>query len=291
MADAEALRPIGIHAERVANPSDFREKAFVEQWQQKEVDTLDMLLRKPCDRKDPQAVGRYLDTNSCYKRPLGPVIERDRIIVETVIQWLGSNCGMSFLHGALKSIGGEVKWPPRPGTEIPEKDCLETPAPPLAGQPPQPVAWYDLINAVLYMQNGVCPSCGYLASAPLTNPDHRSRLECDSCGFYITRSEAIAIMAETAQIRKLSVTALEKWRAARDIKPSVEHTPPRPVTDRDKVISLLMELGVAARVHSSVNGNSAIVAVTCPSRQGQPGVVFEFDRGDHSFVGMFGESA
>ena len=31
--------------------------------------------------------------------------ERDRMIVATVIQWLGSNVGFSFLHETLKDFG------------------------------------------------------------------------------------------------------------------------------------------------------------------------------------------
>lgn len=33
---------------------------------------------------------------------------KERYIVATVIQWLGSNCGMSFLHEALKRSGYKI---------------------------------------------------------------------------------------------------------------------------------------------------------------------------------------
>jgi len=201
MADAEALRPIGIHAERVNNSSDFRERAFVEHWQTKEADTVELLMRKQCARDDPRAVGYFMDTNTRYMRPLGPTTHRDRVVAETVIQWLGSNCGMAFLQETLRSIGGDIKWPPRPGTAIPEKDSLETPTPHVKCTPAQ--------------------------SATVT-------------------------------------------------------------TDRDKVLALLQELSCGSYI--STSGNSQYVAVTSPAKQGQPGVVFEFDRIDLSFSGMYGEA-
>jgi len=34
--------------------------------------------------------------------------ERDRMIVATVIQWLGTNCGMSFLRQALSRFGEKI---------------------------------------------------------------------------------------------------------------------------------------------------------------------------------------
>ncbi len=36
---------------------------------------------------------------------LEEINKRDRKIVATVIQWLGSNCGISFLHEALRNCG------------------------------------------------------------------------------------------------------------------------------------------------------------------------------------------
>lgn len=36
------------------------------------------------------------------------ITDRDRMIVATVIQWLGSNCGMGFLHESLKRFGAHI---------------------------------------------------------------------------------------------------------------------------------------------------------------------------------------
>lgn len=33
---------------------------------------------------------------------------RDRYVVATIVQWLGSNCGMSFLHESLKRFGYKI---------------------------------------------------------------------------------------------------------------------------------------------------------------------------------------
>jgi len=43
-------------------------------------------------------------------KPLQIITSRDRLIVATVIQWLGSNCGMSFLHEALKRFNATVVY-------------------------------------------------------------------------------------------------------------------------------------------------------------------------------------
>jgi hypothetical protein len=44
-----------------------------------------------------------------YKRyPVGAITERDRNIAATLIQWLGSNVGMAFLHESLRRCGYDV---------------------------------------------------------------------------------------------------------------------------------------------------------------------------------------
>jgi hypothetical protein len=36
--------------------------------------------------------------------------DREKRIVATVIQWLGTNCGRSFLHEALKRCGAKIVY-------------------------------------------------------------------------------------------------------------------------------------------------------------------------------------
>ncbi len=46
---------------------------------------------------------------------------RDKFVAATVVQWLGSNCGMSFLHEALKPSGNEIhreRHPVSPGAQL-----------------------------------------------------------------------------------------------------------------------------------------------------------------------------
>ena len=101
----------GLHAWRLATQQDNpREVAFVEQWQCEHGhdtepphrDLLDELLQVPISLP---AVIRKPGT---ALHPIGPATERDRIVAATVVQWLGSNCGMSFLREALRRCGYRV---------------------------------------------------------------------------------------------------------------------------------------------------------------------------------------
>lgn len=108
------VRGIGLHAERIQNDGDFRELAFVQEWQLEQrrgFDFLDELLKKKCDKE--HAVGSWYGTDQYYCRPVGIPTERDSVIAETLIQWLGSNVGMCFVQSALRRVGGDVLWPPR----------------------------------------------------------------------------------------------------------------------------------------------------------------------------------
>lgn len=117
-ADERMFTPIGLNAHRLAsNRYNPREVAFVEQWQQEQerFDLLAGLLRVPCSGDDPE-VERMSIRTTCgpHKCPLGPPTERDRIVAETVVQWLGSNYGLSFLVEALERVGYTVGWPETP---------------------------------------------------------------------------------------------------------------------------------------------------------------------------------
>jgi len=106
-----------------------REIAFAEEWERQNVDRRgvdygfgilqDLFIQSPSgglnirwDRK-------------CRAR----ITKRDRFIVATVIQWLGSNVGMSFLHAALAKCGYRiVKIKPAASPTVPcstmFKECL-----------------------------------------------------------------------------------------------------------------------------------------------------------------------
>ena len=101
---------IGLHADRLAKDRDNpREVAFVRQWHHEHDgnDLLSELLRVSCDRNDPERQGGILGDplGYFYKYPLGKTTERDRIVAETVIQWLGSNVGLDFVRCSLRKCG------------------------------------------------------------------------------------------------------------------------------------------------------------------------------------------
>ena len=97
----------GLHADRLkpkrGNP---REVAFASHWalENNHRDVLRRLLEVPCPPNDPQCC-ILRGENGGWKLPLGFNTERDDQIAATVIQWLGSNVGFSFLQEALGKCG------------------------------------------------------------------------------------------------------------------------------------------------------------------------------------------
>lgn len=98
---------VGINTKRL--PHNPREKAFSEQWLQENAPVSGV----NCGHGILQDL--FIENNN----PLGTmsrgkVIEeissRDRMIVATVIQWLGSNCGMCFLNEALSRFGARIVY-------------------------------------------------------------------------------------------------------------------------------------------------------------------------------------
>lgn len=94
------------------NDSNLTERAFSEQWEKEHEwqNLLQLLVGVP---SGPIILGR---PGRRYPFVIGP---RDRTIVATVIQWLGSNCGMGFLETALKRAGYRLE---RTGEK---KDCTD----------------------------------------------------------------------------------------------------------------------------------------------------------------------
>ena len=93
----------GLHQYRFK--TDIAERIFAEEWEKKNTSeyfsdskpflngrgTLDYLLAE--DNNDPR----------------GEVSDRDREVAATVIQWLGSNVGMSFLNEVKEKLKKELK--------------------------------------------------------------------------------------------------------------------------------------------------------------------------------------
>lgn len=109
-------QPRGLNAYRLKPGRDNpRESAFAAQWKQENeyCDILRSLMRVPCSGDDPKRMC-VLDgcpTSRYVKFPIGQPTQRDRIIAATVIQWLGSNVGMSFIIEAFRRCGYAVRYP------------------------------------------------------------------------------------------------------------------------------------------------------------------------------------
>lgn len=105
---AVLLCPEGFHANRL-NPEagNPREVAFLEQWRE-EHEHSDLLPQLVCLEPDnrPGSVGMYGFPPMRQAREL---TEHERRVVSTVIQWLGSNIGMSFIEASLHRFGMRIE--------------------------------------------------------------------------------------------------------------------------------------------------------------------------------------
>jgi hypothetical protein len=96
---------VGISVKRLEH--NEREKAFYEQWLQENspvtgVNSGHGILQD-----------LFIDSGDVvgFKRKvIEEINNRDRMIVATVIQWLGSNCGMCFLGEALEKFGARIVY-------------------------------------------------------------------------------------------------------------------------------------------------------------------------------------
>lgn len=93
---------VGYRVERIEN--NEREKAFFEQWL-KENEPVTGVNHGHGILQDLfiESTGFLGQT-----KVIELINERDRYIVATIIQWLGTNVGMSFLHAALERFGARI---------------------------------------------------------------------------------------------------------------------------------------------------------------------------------------
>jgi hypothetical protein len=93
---------VGIHKKRCRhNP---REKAFYEHWRHENE------IRPGINSGHGILQDLFIETDEPLKllsrrHKVREITKQDRELVATVIQWLGSNCGMSFLMDALRDCG------------------------------------------------------------------------------------------------------------------------------------------------------------------------------------------
>lgn len=88
--------------------STERELAFAQHWAQKQElqHILHLLMRETCEQEDEDCSGR--EFGNYYKYPLNTPDERDERMSQTLMQWLGTNVGFSFVCESLKQCGYEV---------------------------------------------------------------------------------------------------------------------------------------------------------------------------------------
>lgn len=110
MNETTAQQPRGLHPNRLTpqagNPCEV---AFMEQWdwENEHHDLLNALFVVPCGL-DEDGARPNTPWSAFAKMPLGDPTERDRVVVSTVVQWLGSAVGFSFLQESLKRVGYRI---------------------------------------------------------------------------------------------------------------------------------------------------------------------------------------
>ena len=80
------------------------EKAFYEQWLKENEPTQGINFGQGILQDLFIEIGEHM----FERKWVTEINNRDRWIVATVIQWLGTNCGMSFLHEALKKVSYRI---------------------------------------------------------------------------------------------------------------------------------------------------------------------------------------
>lgn len=103
MRDKYANEHVGLHVKRIDH--NEREKAFHDRW---------LYENKPCAGIN---YGNGILQDLFIDKDFAPlatekwhleITSRERMIVATVIQWLGSNVGMGFLEASLKKCGYKI---------------------------------------------------------------------------------------------------------------------------------------------------------------------------------------
>lgn len=98
----------GLHERRLKPEADNpREVAWFEAWKKEHAchDTMYQLMTVPCEKGTPGSWEAFGFIGGIYHRPLAETTDRDRQVASTVLQWLGSNCGMCVVSDALKGMG------------------------------------------------------------------------------------------------------------------------------------------------------------------------------------------
>ena len=112
------MKHTGIHKRRL-NKHNPREVAFSEAWKEENKnifrsDGTFLLQKLMFDFSNEPKEGFYAEGSILfkegviYKKIIHEITQRDAEIVATVIQWLGSNCGLSFLDKALKMCNKKI---------------------------------------------------------------------------------------------------------------------------------------------------------------------------------------
>ena len=93
----------GFHHRRTEGTSQQsrREKVFAEEWKDEAPQIVDGILTPPHRKGNPFELHKW-------GNPATKITRRDRAVIATLMQWLGSNVGYSFLVTALKKCGYEV---------------------------------------------------------------------------------------------------------------------------------------------------------------------------------------
>lgn len=100
------LKNRGLYSERILG-NNPREKAFAELWEKENIPA--SFINYGYGILQDLFIANRDGTFHHFGQYAKTVInKRDRYIVATVIQWLGSNVGMSFIKEALNSCGYDV---------------------------------------------------------------------------------------------------------------------------------------------------------------------------------------
>lgn len=91
-------RYIGFHNHRL-NDTNPREQAFSKHWRKSNINC------SWINRGHGILQDLFIDDNGAWHHTMTP---NDKLIASTIVQWLGSNCGMAFIEEVLKDCGYKI---------------------------------------------------------------------------------------------------------------------------------------------------------------------------------------
>ena len=102
-------RDVGYHEfrERLKHPAGDIERAFAALWEEENI------AKTGVNHGNGLLQDLFIHTGSGFGfggKVVHEITDQERVVVATVIQWLGTNCGLAFINRAFHDAGYNMTW-------------------------------------------------------------------------------------------------------------------------------------------------------------------------------------